>query len=164
MRIFDTSKYCDDVDIDNYLIEILPVNKSKWLTFHVQKNFSLTVNSSSLGYKKVSDVAYLVDIPDGIYEIKQSYKPNIDTLSHYYHLRTAAINMKYIELLCKHFARECKKEERTYNEETMVLSRIKQYIDAAEYMVGEKHEKECGIRFYNQAAELIKSFENECGC
>ncbi len=164
MRIFDTSKYCDDDTITNYLIEILPVNKSRWVTFHVQKEFSLAVNSSSLGYKKVSDVNYLVDLPDGIYEIKQSYKPNIDTLAHYYHLRTAAISLKYIELLCKHFGRECRKEERVYNEETLQLTKIRQYIDAAEYMVSEKHEKECGIRFYNQAAELIKQFENECGC
>lgn len=164
MRIFDTSKYCDDVTIENYLIEVLPVNKSKWLTFHVKKDFSLVLNSSSLGYKKVSDVSYLVDMPDGIYEIKQSYKPNIDTLAHYYHLRTTALNLKYVEVLCKHFSRECKKEERVYNEETLLLTRIKQYIDAAEYMVSEQHEKECGIRFYNQATELIKRFENECGC
>ena len=85
MRVYDTSHYCDDDALENYLIEVLPVNKSKWITFHIQRNFSLALNSSNLGYKKVSDIADLQDLPDGIYEIKQSYKPNIHTLQRYYH-------------------------------------------------------------------------------
>ena len=164
MRLFDTSKYCEDDTIENYLIEILPVNKSGWVGFHVQKYFSLTLNSSNLGYKKAVEPSLLADLPDGIYEIKQSYKPNIHTLVHFYHLRTTALTLKYVELLCKHFNEECKKEERVYNEETLHLAKIRQYIEAAEYMVSEKHEKECGISFYNQAVELIKQFEHECGC
>lgn len=164
MRLFDTSKYCEDDTIENYLIEVLPVNKSNWVTFHVQKNFSLTLNSSNLGYRKVSEEASLADLPDGIYEIKQSFKPNIFNLSHYYHLRTTALTLKYVELLCKHFNEECKKEEETYNAETLQLVKIKQYIDAAEFVVSDKHDKICGIKFYNQAVELIKDFENECGC
>lgn len=164
MRLFDTSKYCDEDTITNYLIEVLPVNRSKWVTFHVQKGFSLTLNSSNLGYRKVNDTADLADLPDGIYEIKQSYKPNVHTLAHYYHLRTHALTLKYVEVLCKHFNEECKKDERVYNEETMHLAKIKQYIEAAEYMVSEKQNKDCGIRFYNQAVDLIKEFEHECGC
>ena len=164
MRLFDTSKYCETDTIENYLIEVLPVNKSKWVVFYVQKNFSLALNSSNLGYKKVNDLNDLVDLPDGIYEIKQSYKPNIHTVVHFYHLRTTALTLKYMELLCSHFANECKKDERTYMSETQHLIKIKQYIEAAEYMVSEKHEKECGISYYNQAVDLIKEFENECGC
>lgn len=164
MRVIDTSHYCDDTKLENYLIEVLPVNKTKWVTFQVQKNFSLTLNSSNLLYKIVSDSANLVDLPDGIYEIKQSYKPNLHTLSHYYHLRTSALNLKYVELLCKHFSNECKKDERVYIAENQQLVKIKQYIDAAEYMVSEEHDKEAGIKFYNQAVELIKEFEHECGC
>lgn len=164
MRLFDTSKYCEEDVIENYLIEVLPVNKSSWVTFHVKKNFSLTLNSSNLLYKKVNDSALLTDIPDGIYEIKQSYKPNIHTLAHYYHLRTTALTLKYVELLCNHFSNECKKDERTYNAEALELMKIKQYIEAAEYAVGENHDKTTGIIYYNEAIELIKRFENECGC
>jgi hypothetical protein len=164
LRLFDTSKYCDEDVVENYLIEVLPVNKKSWVPYYVSKGFSLALNSSNLGYKKVNEDNFLIDIPDGIYEIKQSYKPNIHTVAHYYHLRTTALSLKYVELLCKHFSKECKKEERVYNAETLHLTRIKQYIDAAEYMVSEKHEKECGIKFYNKAVELIKEFEHECGC
>lgn len=164
MRIFDTSKFCDEDTIENYLIQILPVNKSSWVTFHVQKNFSLTLNSSGLGYKKVNDTSELVDIPDGIYEIKQSYKPNIHTLAHYYHLRTTALTYKYLQLLCEHFANECKKDDDVYIKEIQELIKIKQYIEAAEFIVSEKHDKQCGLNYYNQAVELINRFENECGC
>lgn len=164
MRLFDTSTFCEDDTIENYIVEVLPVNKAKWVTFYVQKNFSLALNSSNLGYKLVSNKDELVDIPDGIYEFKQSYKPNIHNLAHFLYLRTTALTLKYVELLCKHFANECKKDERTYSAETKQLTEIKQYIDAAEYMVSEKHEKNCGIRYYNKAVELIKDFESECGC
>lgn len=164
MRLFDTSKYCEQDVIENYLIEVLPVNKSKWVVFYVQKEFSLALNSSNMGYKKVPDTDKLVDLPDGIYEFKQSYKPNINTFIHYYYLRTTALTLKYVEMLCNHFSDECKKDERTYNKETSHLTKIRQYIEAAEYVVNELHDKECGIRYYNKAAELLKEFENECGC
>jgi len=164
MPVVDQSHYCEDEEIENYLVEVLPVNKSSWLTFYVTKQFHLALNSSSLGYRKVENSQGLLDLPDGIYEFKQSYKPNIQTVAHYYHMRTTAITLKYVELLCKHFQNECKKEERVYNEETLQLTKIKQYIDAAEYSVSEKHCKEDGIKYYNQAVELIKQFEHECLC
>lgn len=164
MSLIDLSNYCEDEDIENYLIEVLPVNKSSWVTFYVTKNFNLILNSSNLGYRKVDTKSKLIDLPDGIYEFKQSYKPNIHTVSHYYHMRTTALTLKYTELLCSHFREECKKETSEYNRETWDLTKIKQYIDAAEYIVSEKHDKEEGIKYYNQAVELIKKFEHECLC
>lgn len=164
MRVVDTSYYCEDIQLENYLIEVLPVNRTTWVTFYVQNGFSLILNSSNLGYKLVNNKVDLVDLPDGIYEIKQSYKPNLHTLSHYYHLRTTALNLKYIELLCKHFSNECKLEQKVYEAENQQLIKIKQFIEAAEYMVSEEHDKKTGIQYYNQAVELIKQFEHECGC
>lgn len=165
LTLLDTSKYCDEDTITNYLVEILPPNSTKWVTHFVKKNFSLILNSSNLGYVKASANSSLVDLPDGIYEFKQSYKPNILSVVHFYHLRTSALTLKYIEQLCAHLNNECKKDERTYVLETQHLVKIKQYIDAAEYTVSEKHDKETGIAFYNRAIELIQQLENECsGC
>lgn len=163
LKLEDTSNYCGE-EIRNYIIEVLPVNRDTWVTFHVQKEFDLILNSSNLGYKKASESADLVDLPDGIYEFKQSYKPNIHTMAKYYHMRTVAIDMKYGELLCAHFQEECKKDERVFNQETIHLAKIRQYIDGAQYAVAIKHDKEDGIKFYNQAVELIQQFENDCGC
>ncbi len=164
MRLVDTSNYFDGEEIDNYLIEVLPVNRSKWVTFNVAKDFSLVLNSSNLGYQKVDKSIGLADLPDGIYEIKQSYKPNSQTVGHYYHLRTSSLILKYIEVLGEHFSEQCAKDKRTYREEEDLLVSIRQYIEAAEYMVSEKLDKDSGIKFYNQAVDLIKKLEDDCGC
>lgn len=164
LTVFDTSNYCEADEIENYLLEVLPVNKSVWVGYQVNKNFSFTFNSSNLQYEKVSDSSFLLDLPDGIYEFKLSYKPNQQTVTKYYYLRTISLTLNYVDLLCKHFSEECKMDSKAYKAENEKLMKIKQYIDAAEYMVSDKHDKDCGIRFYNQAATLIKQFEDECGC
>ena len=48
MRLYDTSFYYKDQIVENYLIEVLPVNKSIWITFNVDRNFSLVLNSSEV--------------------------------------------------------------------------------------------------------------------
>lgn len=164
MRLFDTSFYHQDEVTDNYLIEVLPVNRNTWVTFNVDRGFNIVLNSSNLNYARVNNSSKLLDLPDGIYEIKQSYKPNALTSVSYYHLRTSAIHLKYVELLCKHFSDECKKDRKTYVEESLQLTKIKQYLDAAEYEVSEEHDKDTGIRLYNKATDLIKTFENDCRC
>ena len=164
MRLFDTSCYPEDQVVDNYLIEVLAPNKTKWVVFNVSKNFNLILNSSNLRYNIVSEVKQLVDLPDGIYEIKQSYKPNIKTVSHFYHLRVSAVKLKLMDALGKHFSDECKKEKRVYEQEALSLTKAREYIDAAVYSVEHKHDKEKGIKFYNMAVDLLNEFENDCRC
>ena len=91
MRLFDTSYYYKDEVVENYLVEVLPVGKNTWITFNVKKGFSLTLNSSNLKYKKAIDEDCLIELPDGIYEIKQSVKPNVLTFVHFYHLRVTSL-------------------------------------------------------------------------
>lgn len=164
LRLFDTSLYCEE-SIENYLIEVLPANKSTWVTFLVQKNFSLILNSSSLQYNKVTSTDELIDLPDGIYEIKQSYKPNIHTLSKYYHFRTIALQLKFAEKLCYHFAKTCTLTDRQFEDVTDELTLVRHYMDAAKYEVEIYHNKAQGIEYYNTAVELLKKLdENGCGC
>lgn len=163
MRLFDTSSFCEDVE--NYLVEVLPAGRSVWVPFHVQKGFSLVLNSSNLRYKKVISDLGLIDLPDGIYEIKQSYKPNIQTLVKYYHFRHVTLLLKYIEKLCQHFSKKCDLEKKQFEEITETLTLIRHYIDAAKYEVEIYHEKEKGIDYYNKAVEMLKKLdENGCGC
>lgn len=164
MRLVDTSKYCDDEELDNYLIEVLPVNKKDWRVFHVHRDFSLTLNSSSLGYKIVSDVAQLVDLADGIYEFKQSYKPNSKTVVHFMHLRTSQLTLKYLHLLGQHFENKCTTDARQHELDSMKLMKVKQYLEAAEYSVADQHDKVQGINFYNKAISLLDELDKHCGC
>lgn len=163
MRLFDTSYINPNFPLENYLVEIMPVNKKSWVTHFVKPGFSLILNSSNLRYNTVNSELDLIDLPDGIYEIKQSYKPNINTVQIYYYLRTSFLRYRYLEALCGHLADECKQDKRIYAMEAEKLSVIAQYIDAAEYVV-EKGDKKTGIKYYNYTIDLIKKFEHECGC
>jgi len=164
MRLVDTSKYCEGIDVDNYLIEILPVNKKDWAVFHVHKDFNLTVNSASLGYHKVSKSAQLLDLPDGIYEIKQSHKPNSGTVVHFLHMRLVMINLKYVENIGNHFSNKCTTDPHQYELDSQKLIKVKQYIDGSEYSVEVLHDKVQGINFYNKAIGLLDEFDKQCGC
>lgn len=163
LRAFDTSHWCDDA-IENYLLEVLPVNKSKWVTFHVQKSFSLAMNSSSLGYRKVSDQSELADLPDGIYEFKQSYKPNIHTVQHYIHLRTVDTRRKIRAEWDKLVDNTCKISQGEFNTNRDKLRDIEEYLLAAKYKVEECLQKKEGKELYEWAVKLLEIYTNECQC
>ena len=163
LRAFDTSHWCDDT-IENYLLEVLPVNKSKWVTFHVQKGFSLAMNSSSLGYRKVGDETELRGIPDGIYEFKQSYKPNLHTVENYLHLRVVEIRKKIRAEWDKLVDDRCKLSREEYYENRDKLRDIEEYLLAAKYKVDECHEKKEGKELYEWAVKQLEIYTNECQC
>lgn len=164
MRLFDTSHYCDDTTLENYLIEILPVNKSTWRPFFVQKGFSLVLNSSNLAYKKVGEVSGLIELPDGIYEIKQSYKPNVYTMQHYLHLRTTSLRHKIRSEWNKLVDKTCKLSEAEYVLNRDKLREIEEFLLAAKYKVEECHDKKQGKEMYEWAVKLLEQYTNECQC
>jgi len=164
MRVFDTSFYPHNADVDNYLLEVLPVNKSKWITFPVSKKFSLTLNSSSLQYKKVSFDDDLIDLPDGIYEFKQSYSPNIHTICHFYHLRTTELDNKITSEMCKLLSERCGLTRSEYLQNRDKLRDIDEYLKAAKWMVEECLDKEKGKELYDLTKKLLEEYTNECQC
>lgn len=163
MRLFDTSHYCNE-DTDNYLIEVLPAMKSLWTTFFVQRGFSLTLNSSNLHYKKVNDKADLRELPDGIYEIKQSHKPNIHTVVQFYHLRTCKLCSKVRSEWNKLIGNECKISREEFFKNRDNLREIDEYLMAAKYKVEECLDKKGGKELYDWAEKLLEQYTNECKC
>lgn len=164
LRLFDTSNYCDDDPIENYLVEVLPVNKSVWITFYVQKGFSLTLNSSNLRYRKVVDESDLISLPDGIYEIKQSYKPNIHTLVHFYHLRIAEAKNKLKHEWDKLLSEKCNLSREEFIQNRDKLREIDEYFMAAKFKVEECLEKKEGKELYEWAIKQLEIYTNECQC
>ena len=164
MRLYDTSFYYKNQTVENYLIEVLPVNKSTWITFNVDKNFSLVLNSSNLRYRKVDKVEDLLDLPDGIYEIKQSIKPNIQTVNQFYHFRIIELLNKLQSERDKLIDNKCdlSKEEYIINRDK--LRDIEEYILAAKWKVEECHDKVKGKEMYEFARKLLERYTNECQC
>jgi len=164
MRLFDTSQYFTDDTIDNYIIEVLPVNKSTWVLFHVNKNFSLVLNSSNLQYKKASYSNELVDLQDGIYEIKQSHKPNISTLSHFLHIRTVALANDLKSQMCDLITNKCDISREDFYKNRDKLREIEEYLIAAKWMVEECSDKVKGKELYDFAKKLLEEYKSECCC
>lgn len=164
MRLYDTSNYCDDAALSNYIVEVLAPTKSKWAQFHVVKEFSLVLNSSSVLFQKVTDKTQLVDMPDGIYEIKQSYKPNIHTLVHFYHMRVCILSNKLQAEFCKLICDECKLSREEFYRERDKLREIEEYISASKYMVEEKLKKAEGKELYQFAEKLLEDYGKQCKC
>lgn len=164
MRLFDTSFYHKDETVDNYLVEVLPVNQTKWQVFYVKKGFSLALNSSNLRYKVVSDYDDLLPLPDGIYEIKQSYKPNTLTLNHFYHFRIIQLLVNIQEQRCKLLADRCNLEKREFYAALEQLRNIEDYAIAGKYMVEEDGDKEKGKELYKFAQTLLDQYSHECQC
>jgi hypothetical protein len=164
LRVFDTSNYCDDEAIENYLVEVLPVNKSAWVAFYVQRGFSLALNSSNLRYRKVDDESGLIELPDGIYEIKQSYKPNIHTVVHFYHLRVSDLKSKLKKEWDNLVDDVCKLSRQEFNSNRDKLREIDEFVMAAKYKVEECHAKKEGKEMYEWAKKLLEQYSNECQC
>lgn len=164
MRLFDTSHYYSDETIENYLIEVLPVNKSSWVSFNVAKNFSLALNSSNLRYKKASDASDLIALPDGVYEIKQSVKPNLFTVSHFYHFRITDLENRIKSERKKLLRDECKISREEYIMQRDTLRDIEEYAMSAKWTVEECADKKSGIELYTFANKLLDRYSNECKC
>lgn len=164
MRIYDTSHYCEDEAVENYLFEVLPVNKGTWVSFLVKKGYSLVLNSSSLRYHKVSSVADLSELPDGIYEFKVSFKPNILNVNHFYHLRTVALERSLQSQFVKLIDGKCNLSKEEYHENKLKLRDIEEFIKAAKWAIEECHDKERGKELYEFAKKLLQQYTNECKC
>lgn len=164
MRVYDTSYYCPEEVIENYLIEVLPVNKATWVTYVVKKSFSLVLNSATLRYTKGGSVHQLVDLPDGIYEFKMSIKPNSSTIHHYYHLRTVLLERKLQSEYSKLLEEKCDLSKADYHANKLRLRDIEEYIRAAKWAVEECHDKSRGKELYEFAESLLKRYTNECKC
>ena len=164
MRLFDTSHYCSDESLENYIIEVLPVNRSSWVSFYVAKGFSLALNSSNLQYKKATDEVQLIDLPDGIYEIKQSVKPNLFTFVHFYHMRVTSLMNKVRASMNKLLSKECKLSREEYRTNRDELRNIEEFIMAAKWSVEECGDKAKGKELYEFADKSLQRYTNECNC
>jgi len=164
--VYDTSFYYQDENVQNYLLEVLPVNKEKWVTFNVTKGFHVVLNSSNLKYNKVSDYDGLIDLPDGIYEFRQSYTPNIETVAHYYHLRTTKLANKLTSEMVKLIGDKCSLSRQEFYRHRDRLRDIDEYIKAAKWMVEECgcDERERGKELYLFAQKQLEQYTNECQC
>lgn len=164
MRLFDTSAYHKDETVENYIVEVLPVNKTVWVPFFVSKNFNLVLNASNLRYRRVTEESCLIDLPDGIYEFRQSIKPNLRTRIHFYHLRIVELRRKLCSEKEKLYDNKCNLSREEFFINRDKLRDIEEYMYAAKWKVEECLDKVRGKELYEFTVKLLEQYTNECQC
>lgn len=164
MRIFDTSFYYKDEIVENYIVEVLPANKTRWVPFNVNKGFFVVLNSSNLQYRKANTSDELVSLIDGIYEFKQSVKPNINNINHFYHFRIIHIINKISHQRDKLYDNKCNLSRHEFIINRDKLRDIEEYVYGAKWKVEECLDKHKGIEMYEFANLELQKYTNECQC
>jgi hypothetical protein len=149
---------------ENYLVEILSPTATKWKTLKVNPNFSLVLNATALGLCSVSKSSQLPDLQDGVYEIKQSEKPNYETAQHFYHLRVSSLQKKYDETLCCLYSKQYSLSRQEFEMKRTKLLSILMDMKAAVSKVEVCHDRKQGIELYKKAENELKEFNNGCRC
>lgn len=162
LRIFDTSFYTRPPE--NCLVEIAAPTSTKWVTFHIVPGFDLKTNASSLGLARVKSYGQLPDLPDGLYHIRQSIKPNFGSLTEFYHFRTLQLEDKWNKAVCDLYSKQCSFIKKEFEENKSTLMSIWMDIKACIIKAEVCHEKKEATELYEKAEEDLKNYNNECGC
>lgn len=150
--------------VENYLLEILSPQKNTWITYNVVPGFNFIANASNLKIAKVFNSSNLPDLPDGVYELKISHKPNFSTYQHFYHFRITKIKNEYDKIIEELYNEKCDITKKEFSEKRNRLLEIYMDIMAAITIVEKKHDKNKGIEMYKKIEEDLKNFKDDCRC
>lgn len=161
-RVADSSWYNKKIKIECATLEITPPGVADAVIFNVTKNFSTVFNSSNLKLKRARVYSDLQPLPDGIYKIKYSIRPNEDLWVEYDYMRNDSLLHSYYEEMCKIKLQACPATK----EQTKVLkdlNEIKTYIDQSKIEVEFCGNRKRGVELYDYANKLIGRYKRE-GC
>lgn len=157
MRLIDNSFYNPSIAVENAIIEITVPGGSCPVAFYTQANFNTVFNSSTLGLLPTTTYNGLVNLPDGVYRIKYSIKPNNLIHEEFDHLRNCQQLQMYYQAVCDLFAQKCDLGKKEFNERLKSLEWIKQLIDAAKSMVEVCDNSVEGLELYDEAKHLLNN-------
>lgn len=159
----DTSFYNESIKTENCILEISTPGSYITQIFKVRPDFIKTYNSSSLKILPVKKASQLIPLPDGIYNIKYSVKPNNLVFVEYSLMRNVRILQRYYSAGCDLFTNKCDITKREFEQRREQLTWIKELIDFSKYKVEECGEEQAGLDLYNQAKELLDNYQ-KCSC
>ncbi len=158
LKLVDNSIYNPDLEVENGIIEVTVPGYDCAVIFEVDKDFTLLLTSASLNIAPFSSYSHLLPLPEGVYSIKYSIKPNSSLYVEYNYLRNCGQKQLYIKSICDTFDSECNRCENDFKESIEKLSWIRQLMAAAKYKVEDCDDPEAGLDLYNEANGLLKDF------
>lgn len=158
MKLVDSSSYNADIQVENGLIEVIPPGFQGPVVFNVEPNFSLILNSSNTKIAPAVSLRDLINLPDGVYRIKYSVKPNTQLFVEYSLLRNCLLMQKFYTSVCELFNDRSKIARKEFESRRAQLLWIKELIDASKYKVDEQADEYGGADMYNEANRLIDKY------
>lgn len=155
LKLVDNSIYNPDIAVENAILEVTVPGYTCAVIFNVTPGFTLLLNSSSLEIATAASYAALLPLPEGIYKIKYSIKPNKYLSVEYNYLRNCQQYQRYIAAACQYFDKKC-----TFCDNDAIKLRkdliwIKELIDASKFKVEDCDDWHEGLDLYNEANRLL---------
>lgn len=151
LKLIDASSYNTDIPVENGLLEVTPPGFSCAVSFTVDQDFSIVINSSNLHIAPAVTQEDLIDLPDGVYHYKYSIKPNDKLFVEYSSMRNCQLLQKYYYEICTLFTERDKITRKEFEHKRKHLIWTKELIDASKYKVEECGDEQAGIDLYNEA-------------
>lgn len=163
LRLADNSVYNSEIDVENAILEITPPGYACAVFYGLEKGFNSMFNSGSLRINVAKKPKDLVIIPDGVYKIKFSVKPNTQLFVEYDMLRTCQLQKSLAQSIGNLFRERASLLKRDFDSKLDQLTWIKQLAEASKYMVDELEDSNEGVNLYNESVRLLTIFK-EKGC
>lgn len=157
-RLEDSSEYNPSIPVECGIVEVTVPGFKYSKKFDVKPYFNFALNASLLDIAKAKSRNQLVDLPDGIYNIKYSIKPNQTLNVEYNYFRIAKLLERFAKVTCDFLDQRFKLTKKDFVNKQKDLFWIKLLIDASKYKAEECDDLEKGIELYNEASDLLKKY------
>lgn len=155
LRLVDNSCYNADIPVENAILEITVPGASCPVFFYVEKDFNTVFNSSLLSIVSPHVYNGLVNLPEGIYKIKYSIRPNNQIYEEFTYLRNCQQLSTFKAAICKLYSLRDKMTSTCFQEHRRQLFWIKELIDTAKYKVEDCGNEIEGLELYDEANKLL---------
>lgn len=155
----DASIYDINFPITNTILEIKPPGQACFITFNLLAGWcSKTFNCVNFNLCCISDE--ITVLPDGVYELKYSVDPNVETMIEGSHMRICQLTSEYTKVLGLFLSNRHNYNKREIIEIEKELLHIKTLLESSVFAVEDFFDNTSGIELYNEASSRLKRFKN----
>lgn len=159
--IQDVSVYNSDIDTENPFLSIMPPNFTEGFLFEYPIGKTIPINSNIFKWTNTPYYNSLSDLPDGLYQIEQSVKPNELVKKSYIYFRITYLKTKLLEKVSEQFNIQnascfgCSKDESWYKE---LFEQI-QWLELSKFMAETEGKCDEAKLIYNEVLKFYNKFD-----
>lgn len=153
--ILDISNYPTGLPVSNATLEISPPGFNRTTQIFTPRALNI-LNSNIAGITNSCTTKQLIPLPDGIWKLRYSIKPNDTVFIERVFLRTTLLNCKYQDCFIKAYTSE--KYNITNKEKILDIHLL---IEGA-ICAANEHNLELSMLLYNKASELLDFYCKSC--